>query len=90
MAFENIFENMAQLHEWKTNMGITDEDSWNINETGFRIGVRKSQFMVFTHKVKTFVMANLDNRDYIISVEYINGTNRVIFPMNILQKKLYI
>ena len=88
MAFENILENMAQLHEWKTNMGITDEDSWNMDETGFRIGVRKSQFVVSTHKVKKLVMADPDNGDYITSVERINGKGRVIPPMIILQKKL--
>ena len=31
-------------------------------------------------------MADPDNRDYIISVEYINGTSRVILSMIILQK----
>ena len=69
-------------------MGITDEDSWNMDETGFRIGVGKSQFVVSTHKVKKLVMADPDNRDYITSVECINGTGRVIPPMIILQKKL--
>ena len=48
----NFFENMAQLHEWKTNINITDENSWNMDETGFPIGVRKSQFVVFTHKIR--------------------------------------
>ena len=70
-----------------TLLGITDEDTWNMDETGFCIGVDKAQYVVSRHRIKALVMTDPDNRDYITAVETISAAGAVIPPIVILAAK---
>ena len=60
-----------------------------MDETRIPIGVKKIQFVGFAHKVKKFVITDPDNRDYITSVEFINGTGRVILRWSFRKKNRF-
>ena len=61
-----------------------------MDETRFRTGVGKAQWIISTHKVKKFVMIDPDNRDYITSTECISAGGRVLPPLVILQRRLIL
>ena len=88
VTLEEILENMQEFRILRNAFGITDDDTWNMDETGFRIGVGKSQWVVSIHKLKKLVMTDADNRDYVTSTECINATGRVIPPLITLQGKV--
>lgn len=92
VALSDILGNMARLHAWKVNLGTTVYDTWNMDETGFRISGGKSQFVASTQQVKNLIMVDLivDTRNYVTSVECINGTGEFIPPLIILRGKLIL
>ncbi len=49
------------------------------NETGFQIGCRKAQLVVTIDFNKSLRMIDLENRDYITSVECISSAGETIF-----------
>ena len=65
---------------------ITDLDVWNMDETGFRIGCRKAQLVVTMDPNKPLRMIDLENRDYITSVEYIGSAGETIPPMLLISR----
>ena len=62
----------------KEDLGVTDEDTWNMDETGFRIGCGKTHWVISTHAKKPLFPIDPDNRDYI------SGGGRDIPPIVIL------
>ena len=68
----------------KEDLGVTDEDTSNIDETGFRIGSGKTHWVISTHAKKPPLLIDPDNRDYITSIETISGGGRDIPPIVIL------
>ena len=79
-----------EFHKLRAEWGIPAEDVWNMDETGFRIGVGKTRWVISTHLVKSLVLADPDNRDYITSVECINGAGIAMAPLVILQGQLIL
>ena len=68
----------------KEDLGVTDEDTWNMDETGFRIGCGKTHWVISTHAKKPLLLIGPDNRDYITSIETISDGGRDIPPIVIL------
>ncbi len=68
----------------KEDLGVTDEDTWNMDETGFRIGCGKTHWVISTHAKKPPLLIDPDNRDYVTSIETISGGGRDIPPIVIL------
>ncbi len=60
---------------------------WNMDETGFKIGYGKTQWVVTNNASKVLVMPDPDNREYITSAESINGIGHAIPAFLILQGK---
>lgn len=81
---EDYFEAFRKLVEW---LGLAPEDMWNMDETGFRIGCGKAQWVITSNATKALVMTDPDNRDYITSAETINGVGRTIPAFLILRGK---
>ncbi len=81
---EEYFETFHKLVEW---FGLVPEDMWNIDETGFRIGCGKAQWVITNDTSKALVMPDPDNQEYITSAESINGVGNVISAFLILQGK---
>ena len=65
--------------------GIQEADMWNMDETGFRIGVGKSKMVISFDKKKRNYMADPDNRDYCTAVETISASGTAIPPLIILK-----
>ena len=64
--------------------GITDEDIWNMDETGFRAGCGRAHWVITLNPDKPLLLTDPDNREYITSVESISGGGKTIPPMLIL------
>jgi hypothetical protein len=71
--------------------GVEDCNIWNMDETGFRVGVISRSSMVVTRKeVKKIYMANPMDRTLVTSVECVSADGRVIPPLAILPQKVFI
>ena len=81
---ESMIKHFEQYKLLRELRGIVDEDTWNMDETGFRIGCGKAHWVISTHSHKPLLMKDPDNRDYITSVESSSGGGRDIPPMIIL------
>ena len=64
--------------------GIADEDVWNMDETGFRIGCGRAHWVISTHSRKPLLLTGPDNREYVTSCECISAGGRNIPPMVII------
>jgi Tc5 transposase DNA-binding domain len=70
--------------------GVYDEDIWNFDETGFQIGVRKSQWIVTTSTSKRSYLASDNSRDLVTSVEAVSAGGAIIKEMLILPGKTHL
>ena len=68
-------------------LGIEHWDTWNMDETGFRIGCGKAQWVITAHKVKQLLMTDPDNWSYVTSVECVSAGGFSMPPMIVLQGK---
>ena len=69
------------VHEY----GITQGDVYNMDETGFRIGVGGSQWIITMEFKKPQLSPSETNRDFITSVEAISADGEVLPPLLIVQ-----
>ena len=74
----------------KDKKGILDKDVWNFDETGFRIGVGKAQWVIIKDENGRLFMADPDNRESITAVEAIQSGGEDIPPMIILSGKQHL
>lgn len=68
-------------------IGVAHSDTYNMDETGFRVGVGKSQWVITEEWNRPLFQTDADNRDYITSVECISGTGYTLPPMLIMAGK---
>jgi hypothetical protein len=86
-VIQNWFERFQAL---RTQYGVLDEDIWNFDETGFRIGIGKSQWIVTTSTSKRAYLACDNSRELITSVEAVSARGVVIELMLILPGKAHL
>ncbi len=65
--------------------GMTEENTWNFDETGYRMGIARSDWIITVDPVRRIYMSDPDNREFCTVIECINGTGKDIPPMLILQ-----
>ena len=82
----------AELEDFYRNLklaieeyGIQLADMWNMDETGFRIGVGRSKMVISFDKYQRNYIADPDNRDYCTAVESISADGATIPPLIILK-----
>ena len=80
--FKDYFEKYKGI---RIDKGITDEDTGNMDETGFRAGCGRAHWIITLDPNKPLLLIDLENREYITSVESISGGGRTIPPMLILR-----
>ena len=84
-TFQTHFEDYRSA---KVEKGIHDEDTYNFDETGFRVGVGKDQWVITKDDSNArLYMEDPNNREYITSVECVGGGGDVIPNMLILSGK---
>jgi hypothetical protein len=91
MHKKELLAEWFELFQILRDEGIEDCDIWNMDETGFRVGVISRSSMVCTRKaVKNVYLANPNDRELVTSVECISATGRVIPPLAILPAKVFL
>ncbi|KAK7179101.1 uncharacterized protein CC84DRAFT_520111 [Paraphaeosphaeria sporulosa] len=84
-TFEVYSHYFTELKKVIYTHGITTYDTYNMDETGFRIGVGGSQWIVTMEMNRPQVSASETSRDYITSIEAISGDGQVLNPMLVVQ-----
>ncbi len=64
---------------------MTKKNTWNFDETGYRMGIARSDWIITVDPVRRIYMSDPDNREFCIAIECISGTGKDIPPMLILQ-----
>jgi hypothetical protein len=65
--------------------GITPADTWNFDETGFRIGVGKDQWVITFEPHRRIYLAAPDDRTTLTMTECVNAAGSAIKPMVIIE-----
>ncbi len=81
---KNMIKFYSNFNYWMKNFDCTSHDTWNMNETSFRVNCEISQLMM-TLSQRKVIITDFDNRDYIIFA-CINETNDSIFTFLILKE----
>ncbi|KZZ96070.1 transposase [Moelleriella libera RCEF 2490] len=79
-----VLEYFEKLEKVITNEGIIPEDIWNMDETGFRIGIGKDQFIV-TKRKRAHLFSMPENREAATAIEAISAGGLVIPTFLILK-----
>ncbi|CAG9953466.1 unnamed protein product [Clonostachys rosea f. rosea IK726] len=86
---EVIQEYFQQLQEVIEREGIQPDDIWNMDETGFRIGM-KSNAMIITKRKRAHYFALPQNRETATAIEAISAGGRVIPAFLILSALTHV
>jgi DDE superfamily endonuclease len=81
------FRRFEQLRE---KYSVQKEDIWNFDETGFRIGVGKSQWIVTASRARRHYLPSDNSRDYVTAIEAISAGGAVIDEMLILPGRVHL
>lgn len=68
--FQDYLEKYKDIHIKK---GIADEDLFNMDEIGFCVGCGRAHWVITFDPNKPMFLTELDNQEYITSVESISG-----------------
>jgi hypothetical protein len=72
------------FHNLVVQYGVDAADIWNFDETGFRIGIGKDQWILTFHPFKRHFLAAPDNRESLTLIEAVSGAGSVIPPFIII------
>ena len=81
---ELLMAHFTKYKEVIDEYGIDPQDQWNFDETGYRIGMARTDWIVSASKDRRMYNKDPSNRESLTGVECINGTGRDIPPMLIL------
>ncbi len=82
---KNMIKFYSNFNYWMKNFDCTSHDTWNMNETSFRVNCEISHLMM-TLSQRKMIITDSDNRDYIIFAKCINETDDSIFSFLILKE----
>ena len=84
-----------ELSDWYSRLkGVIDEfaigvdDIWNIDETGFRVGVGRNQWIVTHNSARRLYLPSPQNRESLTVVEGISAAGSVVPPFIIVPGKM--
>lgn len=89
----NIPEMLKRFKEYRAlraEYDILDEDTWNMDETGFRIGVGRPQYIITRDKHRKLTIADPENREFLTSVEAVNAAGGTMPPYIIMSARQYL
>ena len=72
------------LEKIKSEYGIVPEDTWNFDETGFRVGVGRNQWILTFYPKKKHYLPSPTCRDSLTAIEAVNACGKDIPPLIIL------
>jgi len=77
----------THFHEFKevvVKYGITEDDTWNFDETGYRMSIARSDWVVTVDSNRKIYFKDPDNRESLTGIECISGGGKDIPPMLIM------
>ena len=80
-----IRKHFRDFYDVKQELGIHDDDIYNMDETGFRVGCGKSHEVLTRSARRNLYLNDAEDRDYITSIECINAAGEAIPPLLILK-----
>ena len=80
-----IAEYFDKLQDIISGYGIPASDIWNMDETGFRIGVGKDQ-LIITKRKRAYYFGIPENRESAMAIEAISAGGEVILCFLILTR----
>jgi hypothetical protein len=83
---EEWFRQLGRLIQ---DYGIQPEDLWNMDESGFRIGVSKGHYILTEHPEKSHVLPSSENRESLTVVEAINAAGGAAPAMLVITGKVH-
>lgn len=86
---QRVAQYFQKLQEVYTQEGIPPEDIWNMDETGFRIGVGKNQLIV-TKRKRAHYFSLPENRESATAIEAISAGGHYIPAFLILSGQLHM
>ena len=87
---DNLLDWFVRYKEVWDKKGIQPGDLYNFDETGFRIGVGKDQWIVTLDPSRQAYLGSSTNRELVTSCEVISGDGVVLPPMIILPGTLHM
>ena len=88
---QKILHNVKDIQQWFERFhkeygkhGIQSKDCWNMDESGFRIGVRKNQWIITRDVSQQPYLASSNNCELVTVVKAVSGGGQVLLPMVIL------
>ena len=79
-----------QLKEAIEEYDVQFEDTWNMNETEFRLDCEKFCIIITLDIKKSFKITDSDNREYITSIKIISVDDEIISSMLIVKKNFIL
>ncbi|OKP10310.1 hypothetical protein PENSUB_4266 [Penicillium subrubescens] len=76
--------------ETTAQYGITADDIWNFDETGFNIGVGQDQWIITREPKRQIFGGFSTNREYATAIEAVSATGSTIAPVVILSAKVLL
>lgn len=83
----NITIWFSKLEDVKKKYGIADEDFYNMDETGFQVGMDGSRWIVTREPTRKVYVATSNDRTLVSSIETICANGDILPPMLILPGK---
>jgi hypothetical protein len=87
---EDIQEHFKAFKKCKDYWGIQNEDIYNFDETGFRIGVSSGEKVIVPKDITAAYTADPENRELITSVETLNYSRHKVPPIIIFSGAYYL
>lgn len=87
---DSIKEWLKKFHDICLEFNIFPEDIWNGDESGFRVGMGKHQFVITLNGDKEITLGSSTCRELVTVIECISGGGKAIPPMVILPGILHM
>jgi hypothetical protein len=81
---------LQKYHEFILNQSIKPESIWNMDETGFRIGIPGGERVIVPRAVKELYTPSPENRTSIMIIEAVSVVGEVIPPVLNIPGKIHM
>jgi len=88
--FDDIKEWFQRYQDIREKYGILDTDSYNVDETGFQIGIGRDQWIITREPTRPMYLASSSNRELVTVMETVGGDGSVLPPLVIIPGALHM
>ena len=88
--YDDLHEWFQRYHDIKEKYSILDTDCYNVDETGFRIGIGRDQWVITREATRSIYFASSSNRELVTVMETVSGDGCVLPPFIIVPGSLHM